>query len=153
LSDAGTRGADENWPFGAGLRAPEDRKKAGSNENSSREQPANQSSKKETRFSSTAGETGNEVTSPPRKNANLKRKGNGVKEVYRKVGVLQPPEKSDGTTDANKQLMIMNAKPGVLQDDRLSTEVLIENDSNKKRKTPSNSENSAEAARQPCPSQ
>jgi hypothetical protein len=66
------------------------------------------------------------------------------------VGVLQPPEKSDGTTDANKQLMILNAKPGVLQEDRLSTEVLIENDSNKKRKTPSNSDNSAEAARQPC---
>jgi hypothetical protein len=57
--------------------------------NSSREQHASQSSKRETRFSSTTGEAVAEATSPPRKNGGLIRKGEGVKQVYRKVGVLQ----------------------------------------------------------------
>jgi hypothetical protein len=40
-------------------------------------------------FSSTTGEAVAEATSPPRKNGGLIRKGEGVKQVYRKVGVLQ----------------------------------------------------------------
>jgi hypothetical protein len=82
----GTRDAEGNWPFGPGLRALDDKKKSNCAENSSREQFASQSSKRDTRFSrSAAAESGPEATSPLKGNDGRKRKGGGVLKEYRKV--------------------------------------------------------------------
>jgi hypothetical protein len=71
----GKRDAEGNWQFGAGLRASDEKKKSGLNENSSRDQFASQNSKKETRFSSNAGEAVPEVTSPGKYRGGFKRGG------------------------------------------------------------------------------
>jgi hypothetical protein len=83
----GVRDTEGNWPFGAGLRASDDRKKTGSNDNSSREHYDGQSNKRDTKFSKTAGNAGVEVTPPVKTAAGIKRKGDGTKQVYRKVGL------------------------------------------------------------------
>jgi hypothetical protein len=72
----------------------------------------------------------------------------GTNKVYRKVGLVQNPGIVDGDLNANNQLVpFTNAKTAK------ESATLSENDSNKNRKTPSNSENSAEAVHQPCQSQ
>jgi hypothetical protein len=84
----GQRDDEGKWPFGTGLRAPDERKKAGSNDSSSRDQYAAQNSKRDTKFSSNAGPSATEVTSPGKKKGGFKRNGDGLTKVYRKVGVL-----------------------------------------------------------------
>jgi hypothetical protein len=84
----GLRDAEGNLPFSAGLRAPDERMKTTSSENSSREQFVNSSSQRETKNSTTAEERGTEVTSPPKKNSGRKRKGAVTAQVYRKVGLI-----------------------------------------------------------------
>jgi hypothetical protein len=144
----GPRDANGNLPYGAGLRALDERKKTNSNENSSREQPSGQNGKWETRFSSNAREAGVEVSSPVKRNDGRKRKVDKVAKVYQKV---VPPLPSNGAE--NNQMVIFNQEPpGVGEGDQAEKES-GENDSNKKRKTPPPSVNSAEAAMQPCPSQ
>jgi hypothetical protein len=145
----GTRDANGNLPFDASLRAPDERKKVGSNENSSREQFANQSSRRDARYSSTAAETGPEATSPQKKNDARKRKGDMQTKVYRKVELLKPPVHE--TT--NDMQLVPFTSP-------LSGQTIVQNEgspsdssTNKKRKTPGNSQSSAEAAQQLCQSQ
>jgi hypothetical protein len=145
----GTRDANGNLPFDASLRAPDERKKVGSNENSSREQFANQSSRRDARYSSTAAETGPEATSPQKKNDARKRKGDMQTKVYRKVELLKPPVHE--TT--NDMQLVPFTSP-------LSGQTNVQNEgspsdssTNKKRKTPGNSQSSAEAAQQLCQSQ
>jgi hypothetical protein len=138
----GTRDADGNWPFGPGLRAPDDKKKSNSTENSTREQFASQSGRRDTRFSSSAAaEPGPEATSPLKGNDGRKRKGGGVLKEYRKV--IKPPEQEVAN---GKQLVVYDQKLGAHEQDSNGT-------SAKKRKTPTNSQNSAEAVVQPCPPQ
>jgi hypothetical protein len=147
----GLRDADGNWPFGTGLRATDERKKTGSSENSFREQFASQSSKRDTKFSSTVGNAVG-VTSPSKQTEGNKGKGGGFRQVYRPVGTIQPADPACADPNANKQVVPYSAKPAVREDaDQLMSS--SENESNKKRKTPSNSENLAEAALQPCQSQ
>jgi hypothetical protein len=149
----GTRDADGSWPFGAGLRAPDERKKSGSNENPSREQFASQNSKRESKSSSTAGNARNDVTSPNKYTGGIKRKGDGTKQVYRKVNTLLPSEPANGDPNASNQLVVFSEQQVARESGEQQTDFTSEGDSNKKRKTSSISENSAEAVRQPCPSQ
>jgi hypothetical protein len=132
------------------LRAIDERKKTGSSENSFREQFASQSSKRDTKFSSTVGNAGVGVTSPSKQTEGNKGKGGGFRQVYMPVGTIQPVNPTCADPNANKQVVPYSAKPAVREDaDQLMS--LSEND--KKRKTPSNSENSADAALQSCQSQ
>jgi hypothetical protein len=148
----GIRDADGNWPFGVGLRAPDERKKAGPSENSSRDQSASQNSKRDTKFSSTTGDAGVEMKLPSKQTGGYKRKGGGFRQVYLPVGTIQPAAPACADLNANKQMVPFSAKPvgGESSDQLVSTS---ENESDKKRKTPSNSENLAEAVLQPCQSQ
>jgi hypothetical protein len=144
----GTRDANGNLPYAAGLRAPDERKKSSSNDNSSREQFAGQGCRGDTKFSSNVRETGAAVTSPLKKKDERKRKGNVQKQVYRRVGDNQIPPVNDG----DKQLVLFSAKP-VAGKEVAEDEDVGDSDRSKKRKTPSNSINSAEAVLQPCQSQ
>ena len=72
---SGTRDAKGVWPFGQGLRALDDRKKAYSGEISCREQSVPQNNKANTKNSSTEVECGTEVTSPLKNQNQNKRKG------------------------------------------------------------------------------
>jgi hypothetical protein len=146
----GIRDADGNWPFGAGLRAPDERKKAGPSENSSRDQSASQNSKRDTKSSSTTGDAGVEMKLPSKQSGSYKRKGGGSRQVYLPVGTIQPAASACADLNANKQMIPFSAKPG---ESSVQLENTSENESNKKRKTPSNSENLAEAVMQPCQSQ
>jgi hypothetical protein len=117
-----------------------------------REQFASQSSKRDTKFSSTVGNAGVGVTSPSKQTEGNKGKGGGFRQVDRPVGTIQPADPACADPNANKQVVPYSAKPAVREDaDQLMS--LSENESNKKRKTPSNSENSADAALQSCQSQ
>lgn len=84
-----TRDANGELPFGRGLRVTDERKKASSSENMSKEHTSNQNNKAETRGSSTAAEKGVEVTSPAKNRNQNKRKGGpqNNKQVYRRVKV------------------------------------------------------------------
>ncbi|KAM0887769.1 hypothetical protein ACQ4PT_028791 [Festuca glaucescens] len=137
----GTRDANGKLPFDDDLRAPDERKKASSNENSSREQYTNQNSRRDTSFSSTATERGHEVTSPAKKNDARKRKGDTSTKVYRPVGFVKPPAQPEVL---NKQLVLFTEPMDTKGDDE-NGNPLSENAA-KKRKTPSNSNTSAEAA-------
>jgi hypothetical protein len=148
----GVRDTEGNWPFGAGLRASDDRKKTGSNDNSSREHYDGQSNKRDTKFSKTAGNAGVEVTPPVKTAAGIKRKGDGTKQVYRKVGLIKQTETISVDPDASKQ-MVPFAASNTSREDGVVQSAASENESSKKRKTPSISENSAEAVHQPCPAQ
>jgi hypothetical protein len=148
----GTRDEDGSLPYGGSLRAPDEGKRSGSNDNSSREHFAGHNSRWETKFSSNVREASGEATSPVKKSEGRKRKGNAnaPKLMYRKVGEVQPPGSDVG--DVNAQQIVV-AQPVGGKGVTLPAEEVGENDSNKKRKTPSSSFNSAEAAAQPCPAQ
>ncbi|KAM0896989.1 hypothetical protein ACQ4PT_022848 [Festuca glaucescens] len=150
----GTRDEDGSLPYGASLRALDEGKRSGSNDNSSREHFAGQNSRWETKFSSNVPEAGGEATSPAKKSEGRKRKGNAnvPKLMYRKVGEVQPPGSVVGDVNA-KQIVAFTAQPAGGQGVTLPAEEVGENESNKKRKTPSSSINSAEAAAQPCQAQ
>jgi hypothetical protein len=141
------------WPFGAGLRAPDDRKKSGSSENSSRDNAASHNSKRETSFSSTMGEARADVISPGTNTGRFKRTGDGTKKVYRKVGLLEPLASVNNNPDTANLLMLMPVDHGTVDVVEQQFGAEVENESNKKRKAPSNSDNSAEAVPQPCQSQ
>ena len=143
----GSRDADGNLPFGAGLRAPDDRKKAGSSDNSSREHYGGQNSKRDSTFSSSAAEPYADVTSPLKKYDGRKRKGKYDKKVYRRVDMLQ--QNTPGEED-NNQLALVSVQKDP-KDHGASGSVSTDGGLQKKRKTPTTSENSAEAALQPCP--
>ena len=132
-----------NLPFGPKLRAPEQRGKATSADNSSHEQDTEPSSHRESKNSSNAGK-GEEVTSPAKERANIKRKG-APKQVYRRVE--HPPLMlTDGVVPGNiDHTQDEGADASTLEDGQE-----LEWESKKKKPTP---ENSAETAGQSCPSQ
>jgi hypothetical protein len=72
--------------------------------------------------------------------------------MYRKVGGVQLPGSDVGNVNA-LQIVACIAQPVGGQGVTLPAEEVGENDSNNKRKTPTSSINSAEAAAQPCPAQ
>jgi hypothetical protein len=82
-----------------------------------------------------------EATTPLKGNDGRKCKGGGVLKEYKKV--VKPPEQEDAN---GKQLVVYDPKLGAHEQDGNGT-------SAKKRKTPTNSQNSAKAAMQRCPSQ
>jgi hypothetical protein len=144
-----SRNDNGEWPFGAGLRAPDDRKKSGSFENSPREHFASHNSKRETKFSSNVPDARAEVTSPSNTAGGVKRKGDGTRKVYRPVGLLQPSEPAIARPSADNQLMLVPLH-GAGEGGNQQMVPASEGDQNKKRKTPSVTENLAEAVRQPC---
>ncbi|KAM0850525.1 hypothetical protein ACQ4PT_053028 [Festuca glaucescens] len=147
----GPRDAEGKLPYGAGLRAPDERKKSSSAEKSSWDQ-FHQNSKRETKFSSNSRATGVEVNSPENKNEGRKRKVD-KKQVYQKVVVPRLPAIGAGDANANNQLVVVNTVPTVSNSiDRVEGES-DETEPNKKRKTHSSSTNSAVVAMQPCQSQ
>ena len=93
-----------------------------------------------------------EVTSPLKKNAgqNNKKKGVPLKQVYRKIDL---PLLTDSTASGNELI------PYVESQEKEQVPVSDEADGNherdpkKKRPTPTNSNNPAEAAARPCPAQ
>jgi hypothetical protein len=69
------------------------------------------------------------------------------------VNTLLPSEPANGDPNASNQLVVFSEQLVARESGEQQTGFTSEGDSNKKRKTPSISENSAEAVRQPCPSQ
>ena len=138
----GTRDANGVLPFGKGLRAPDERKRASSGESSAREQPVSQNSKVNTRHSSSDVERGTEVTSPIKKSNQNKRKGGEqpLKKVYRRV---ETPLLMNTPFQGNEE----HAGHTVDRDDNA---LEGERDPKKMKPTPTNSNNLAEAVEQPC---
>ena len=133
--------------FRSGLRAPEDRRAPSASENSSRDQSNSQKNKAETRGSSNAAEKGAEVNSPAKSKKLNKRKGGPQekKQEYRRVIPLlmdKAHDPEDGQGGDVEVLSDSSEKSG--EGERLLK---------KKKPTPVNSGETAEAAVQPCRAQ
>lgn len=147
----GARDENGDLPFKLNLRAPDDRKKASSNEYpASKDKPDSQYSHNESRSSNAQQKQGHEVNSPVKRNNQNKRKGGHQQQVYRRVDQA-PPAKPDEVNGNNLALTIVPAKTiGEVQEDVTYGDGL-ERDAKKKKPTPSTSENSAASAEQRCP--
>ncbi|KAM0917005.1 hypothetical protein ACQ4PT_009833 [Festuca glaucescens] len=89
----GNRDENGKLPFGKGLRASDDWKKASYSEGST---GSSQNRKVETRNSSNAATARTEATSPLKKNQNVKRKAETQQKVYRRVEASTAPGKYPG---------------------------------------------------------
>ncbi|KAM0826247.1 hypothetical protein ACQ4PT_068999 [Festuca glaucescens] len=140
---------DENGKllFGKGLRASDDWKKPSVSEGST---GPSQNRKAETRSSSNAANKGTEATSPLKKNPNAKRKTGVVPKEYRRVEVPLLKNNLDG--EGMSVVAYDDPTKGAMTGGPGSVEV-HERDTKKKKPTPTNSDNSAAAAMQPCPEQ
>uniref|UniRef100_A0ACD5U3J6 Uncharacterized protein n=1 Tax=Avena sativa TaxID=4498 RepID=A0ACD5U3J6_AVESA len=141
----GSTDADGNLPFGPELRADDDRKKTGSAENSSRDRQGSQNGKHATNLSSSVPETGEEVNSPVKKNAQHKRKG-VHQQVYRKVEVPTITGNQEGGSGTCKEIVMFPAQATLPASDALEHDPSVNRDPKKKKPTPTTSENSAAAA-------
>jgi hypothetical protein len=140
---------DENGmlPFGKGLRAPDAWKKPPVSEGSA---GPSQNRKAETRSSSNVAEKGTEVTSPLKKNPAAKRKNGVVQKEYRRVEMPLLKNNPDGV--GMSVVVYDDPAKGAMTGGPGSVEI-HERDAKKKKPTPTNSDNSAAAAVQPCPEQ
>jgi hypothetical protein len=148
-STPGTRDANGDLPYGKGLRAADERKRAYS-EGSSGGQSSAPNTKAETRNSSTAGDKSKEVTSPVKKFP-YKRKAGVQQQIYRKVVPQLMNTPSD--IDADGRTITVNGAPVVTDLNKASEIAGEEPDPKKKKPTPTTSETSAAAASQRCQSQ
>jgi hypothetical protein len=140
----GTRDSNGNLQYGKGLRAPDEKWKTSYSEGSNGEQS---NSKAEARSSSNADGNGTEATSPLKKNnrgALNKRKAGAQTQYYRKV---QTPSLMIAQTAFNPEDMSQGQQGGK---EAVEENTGLEPDPKKKRPTPTNSENMAVAAEQPC---
>lgn len=146
---SGTQDVNGDLPSKANLRAPDERKKSSSTDGVLRESQQSQTSKKEADSSSNATEKNAEVQSQLKsRNSASKRKGGpqNQKQVYCRVEV---PHLTDGSgvdqNDGNQSKENPDGEHDDLNDGGMGQK--------KKKPTPTNSENLAEAAGQPCLSQ
>jgi hypothetical protein len=132
----GTRDANGDLPFGKSLRATDERRRY--SEGSTGEHSFSQKDKTETRGSSNVKEAGVEATSPLKPKSINKRKAGAHTHTYRRVIPLLTDSPHVDTEDALAATKVVGDSQGV------------ERELKKKKPTPTNSENSAEAAGQPC---
>jgi hypothetical protein len=146
----GTRDANGDLPFGKGLRVPDEWKKSSYCEGSSGGQGSFQKNKADTRSSTSAAEKRPEVTSPQKKDNLNKRKAMHQSQVYRKVEFPRLENTPSIVGVAEGSLVLF--KDESMNAACTETEVGGDEgrDPKKKKPTPTNSNNSAEAARQPC---
>lgn len=151
----GTRDANGNLPFGRGLRAADEYRRATSSESSNKEQNSAKGNKQDTGNSSNAEKTDGEVNSPVKRNQNRNKRKGGTeapKQVYRKVQQQLLLTSSEHVMETEQAL----ADPGgsaVTANGDGDEGILDDHGGKKKRPTPENSGSSAAAAKQPCPSQ
>lgn len=146
----GVRDEHGDLPFGKGLRAPDERHRPESNESAPRDQYRAHNGKADTHNSSSAADGGTEVNSPVKQNTNQnKRKGGpqGPKQVYRRVEMPLLMDTAHNDTDPRRSEGELSTGTSSDSGDG------VLRDAKKKKPTPSNSDNSAAVASQPCPSQ
>jgi hypothetical protein len=145
----GSRDDKGNLPFGPELRA-DDRKKANSTEQASRERSFSQNSKHASNSSNTAAEPRTEVTSPDKRNTHGKRKGGQAQQINRRVTPVLAITDGGGADKDHVAPVAKGLEPDaeVFEQDHLNEEEL-----KRKKPTPTNFGNVAAASEQPCPSQ
>jgi hypothetical protein len=146
----GTRDANRDLPFGKGPRAPDDWKKASFSEGSSGGQGSFKNERVGTHSSMNA-DHGSEAMPPQMRGMANKRKMGQQTQVYKKV--VPQLENALAVVGGEKGLITFVKGSEVTKEGTILLDGDSENDSNKKRKTPSIFENSAKVVMQPCLSQ
>ncbi|KAM0892727.1 hypothetical protein ACQ4PT_025562 [Festuca glaucescens] len=148
----GTRGPSGELPFGKGLRAADEWRKSSYSNGSMDDKGVSQNGKADTRSSSTSAEVSSDATSPlKRGNLNKRKPGTSVK-VYRKVELPMLKDPADADIGAHNSLVVYdNSAP---TDRGPGMDVgSVDRSAKRKKPTPTNSGNLAEAVLKPCPEQ